>query len=431
MSEISILSNLRHYRAQVGLSQGDLATRAGLSRQAVVAIEGGRQVPSTTVALRLARILDCSVEDLFALPINQPLSARLAPDNVSTSNRRREHNPAPDRAPSQAAANETPVRLALGRIDRSWVAHPLERSDQPCDALLLDQQDTAIFSNDGDANREASGPVMPSHVTRTPRGAREGLSEPSSKPAMARVEPLSNLTELENNVLVAGCAPLLGLLTGLLGRQNGESRATWISANSTRAINLLARDFVHVAGVHLVETTQPQGHAQLVSESFPGRTTTIMNLTCWRQGLVVPPGNPLGLRGASDLLRPGLRLARRDAGSGAHALLVRLLEAEGASPAPPFTGPMASSHAEVARWVQLGFADAGIAIEATALALDLDFIPLAEERFDLVVPQQRLTDRPVTRLLELIDKPTFKNDARRIGGYNLSTAGHVSTVRPS
>jgi putative molybdopterin biosynthesis protein len=76
----------------------------------------------------------------------------------------------------------------------------------------------------------------------------------------------------------------------------------------------------------------------------------------------------------------------------------------------------------------MGLADTGIAIEAAAHAEGLDFIPLAEERFDLVVPEARHDERPVSRLLDLIGGRRFQADARPLAGYDLSTAGHASTV---
>lgn len=364
MAEPHITPHLRGRRADAGLSQRDLAARVGISRQAVVAIEAGKQVPSTVVALQMARALRCRVEDLFTLPSGPRLSAFLAVPGQRTHTR----------------------RLAMGRVDGRWAAHPLEGGDRPGDGLLVG--------------------VPPLDGTAT-------------------VEPLSDLAELERNVLVAGCAPLLGVLTGSLGRRHGDARATWIPANSTRALELLAGGLVHVAGLHLVDAARPGGHADLVQQRFPGETTVIVNLTRWRQGLVVAAGNPLGIEDATDLLRADVRFVRREPGAGARALVAHVLGPDGEAPGG---GPLASGHLEVARLVALGLADTGIAIEAAALAEGLDFIPLAEERFDLVVPEARLGERPVSRLLDLIGERSFQADVRPLAGYDLSTAGHASTV---
>lgn len=359
MAEFPIICALRQRRTEVGLSQSDLAQQIGVSRQALIAIEAGRQVPSTRTALHLARALRCGVEDLFTLPAGPVLHATLAPGPSAPSG-----------------------RVAVGEVDGAWAAHVIPNSAQPGDGLLVGQ-----IAND-----------------------------------RATVDPLADPSELEKNVLVAGCAPLLGVLAGRLGRRYRDARATWVPANSGRAVELLDRGLVHVAGLHLVESDAPGGHSAIVRERFPDHATTIINLTRWRQGLVVAPGNPLSIRGAQDVLRPDVRFARREAGAGAQRLIERLAGGN------PTGGPLAAGHDEVARLVRWGVADVGVAIEAAALAEGLEFIPLSEERFDLLVPESRLDTPKVARLLELIEKPFFRSEASRLPGYDLSTSGHSATV---
>src|SRR5690606_19758958 len=143
----------------------------GVSRQAIAAIEAGRQVPSTQLALQLARTLGCVVEDLFSLPSAETVTAVLAAD-----------------APHP--------RLALAQVDGVWVAHPVHDCS-PGDALLRGLTDT-----DHPMSHTRSGAVS--------------------------VEPLTGLDQLATHVLIAGCAPLLGLLTARLGRHRRDARATWI-----------------------------------------------------------------------------------------------------------------------------------------------------------------------------------------------------------
>lgn len=368
MAEPTIACSLRQRRSTVGLSQRELAARVGVSRQALVAIEAGRQIPSTSLALQLARALRCTVEDLFALPGGPSLRASLAePDATGRS------------------------RVVLGRVDGRWAAHGIADDTHPGDGLVVGR----------------------------PKDARADE---------VTIELLADPARLEHNVLVAGCAPLLGVLAGRLGQRYEHASATWIPANSGRAVELLGRGLVHVAGLHLVEAGTPGGHAGLVRERFPDHATTIVNLTCWRQGLVVAPGNPLAIRGLDDLVRPALRFARREPGAGAHELVRRHFDERGVDAAAWTQGPLASGHAEVARLVRWGVADAGVAIEAAALAEGLEFIALTEERFDLLVPRARVDTAPVARLLDLIDKPAFRAEASRLRGYDLSSAGEVATV---
>ena len=363
MSEFNIENHLKSQRKAAGLSQNALAERVGVSRQAILAIEAGRNVPSTSLGLRLAYALGCSVEDLFRLAPDPGLHVRLAPAHVS----------------------ETGPRVALGRVDDHWVAHRL-----------------------------------PAHGMT----AADGIVISEGAGSTAVVGPLGDSAHLERNVLVAGCAPLLGAVAHRVDRRFSDARVTWLQAGNRQAMDLLAAGLVHVAGLHL--SGDNDDLAAAARRALPGRRVLVANLTRWRQGLVVPPGNPLGINTGADLLRPELRVARREEGSGANDLAARFLGAEGACDADD--GPSASSHREVARLVRWGSADVGIAIESAALAEGLGFVPLAEERFDLVVAQDTASRAPVSRLIEILDDPGFRAEVEHLPGYDSSLSGEVTTV---
>ena len=155
--------------------------------------------------------------------------------------------------------------------------------------------------------------------------------------------------------------------------------------------------------------------------------TLLVNLTRWRQGLVVPAGNPLAIRSGADLLRRGVRFARREDGAGAQALVDRLLREQGVERGYVH-GPLATGHQEVAQLVRCGAADFGVAIEGVALAAGLDFVPLTEERFDLVVPADLAESAPVRRLLDMIDDDAFRDEMAELPGYDGHEAGHATTL---
>jgi molybdate-binding protein len=184
---------------------------------------------------------------------------------------------------------------------------------------------------------------------------------------------------------------------------------------------------VHVAGLHLSDARHGEGNVEAVRARFPDRRMLVVNLTRWRQGFVVPEGNPLAIRSGADLLRRGLRLARREEGSGAQTLVRRLLTAEGVDDAQP-RGPSASGHAEVAQLVRCGAADVGVAIESVALAAGLGFVPLAEERFDLVVPADLAEAAPVSRLLDTLGDAGFRTEMAHMPGYDGELSGHATTL---
>lgn len=369
MSESKLDNTIRTHRERLGLSQQALAEEVGVRRQAIIAIEAGRQTPSTILALQLARALGTSVESLFQVD-----AADLLAHLVEEA--------------GQAASGLPSTRVALGRVAGGWAAHRL-----PADAL--DAADGVIVA-------EAPG-------------------EP------ARVRPLVEEAQLERNVLVAGCAPLLAVLGRRVRNRFRDARMTWVATSSRRALDLLDDRLIHVAGVHLSGDLAAEDNVAVVRARFPDQRMLLVNLTTWREGFVLAPGNPLGIRTAADLHRPGLRLVAREEGAGARQLVSRLLAAQGSADIPP-SGPVALGHEEVARRVALGAADVGVAIESVALARGLAFVPLAEERFDLVVPASLAETEPLSRLLETLDDPRFRLEVAHIAGYDSSISGHVTTV---
>ena len=224
---------------------------------------------------------------------------------------------------------------------------------------------------------------------------------------------------------MAGCAPLLGLAAHHLRRRYASARLTWVRVGNEQALRMLAAGLVHMAGVHLPR--DGEGAADAVRRAVPGRRLAVVNLTQWRQGLVVPPGNPFGIVSGADLARPGLRIARRERGSGAHALAARLLTEQAAGRAF-LSGPKAATHGEVARLVRLRAAHAGIAVEGVALAEGLDFVPLSEERFDLAASADRLLQPPVSRVVELLADAAFRREAAHLPGYDGSLSGQTQMV---
>lgn len=362
MSESRLENHLKRQRKASGLSQNALAERVGVSRQAILAVEAGRNVPSTSLGLKLAYALGCNVEDIFQLAPAPGIEARLAP------------------APP---ANEGGTRVALGRVADRWVAHRLPSHG-------VGAADGTIAGTDGDT---------------------------------VKVTPLVSSSSLQRNVLVAGCAPLLGVVAARVGQRFSDARVTWLPRGNRTSMQLLAGGLVHVAGLHLSDEGGGATEAA-AKKALPGQRLLVVNLTRWRMGLVTPPGNPVGLAAGGDLVRPGLRIARREEGSGAHSLASQLTDGD----SDDQDGPLAADHREVARMVRSGAADAGIAIESAAMAEGLDFIPLVSERFDLVVPADIAANHPVSRVIEMLDDPAFRAEVEHLPGYDSSQSGHTTTV---
>jgi len=349
---------VRAIRLRRGLSQAELARMVGVSRQALSAIEAGRQTPSTVTALRLAQTLGCDVESLFQLP----------GDDVVVE---------------LAAAASAPQRLALGRIDGRVVAHPLGGAPHSADGVLQ-----------------------------------------SSMGMRGHAELFVDDADLDARVLVAGCAPVLGLLCDRLDARAGAS-ATWLPHHSTQALTLLQQGLVHAAGIHFASADDVERHVQLVADSFDD-DMALVHIAQWRMGLVVKSGNPKGVHDGDDLVRDDVRCVVRDEGAGAQQVLQRLVGGSGRA----LSGPTAAAHADVARLVRWDVADVGVAIESVAQDDALDFIPVVEERFDVVIARRHLHHPAVERWLNLLQQRAFRADAAHLPSIDVSAAGDLTSVSP-
>jgi putative molybdopterin biosynthesis protein len=355
-------NDLRRRRQERGWTQQQLARRAGLSRQTLNSLEVGRTVPATSIALRLADLLDCSVEDLFWLE-DAPASvdAELAD------------------GPSVAGG-----RSVVASVGGRWIAHALRASDSlaaatPADAVLEMRQ-----------------------TART----------------RARLRLLTRTEVASTTLLCVGCAPALGVLAART-TATGSGRVTWLDRPSVSALELLRRGQVHVAGAHLLDEASGQFNVPDVQRTFTGHSMLVFNLVRWQAGMVLPAANPKRIRRAVDLCAPRLRVVQRPAGAAAQRLLARLTGEHSRH----VQGPVAESHHEAARLVSVGLADAAIAIESAARAFSLKFVPLEEERFDLVVPEELATDARVARLLDTATSRAFRRDVEGLGGLNTRQAG--------
>jgi molybdate-binding protein/DNA-binding XRE family transcriptional regulator len=375
MAAAKIRSLMKSWRQRAGLSQLGLAEKVGITRQALNAIEMGRQVPSTALSLGLARILGCRVEDLFELVPQEGLLARWV------------SNPA---APLPAGNDET--RLVMGKVREGWVAHAL-----------------------------AGKSPQAAHAT--------GMTPPPGETEILAL-PLTPRHWLEENLLVAGCAPVLGPLAQRVGMRTPEAGVSWLDANSHRALDLLAEGLVHVAGIHLFDDVKNQDNLDVVKARFGHERMVVTNLVRWRQGLVLGPGNPLGITDIEDLFRSKIKMAWRSPGAGATRLVHRRLKKAGASESDFPRGPVLGNHLDVARAVAFGAADVGVAIESVALAMGLSFIPLSEERFDLVMVADDADQPKKARLLDAMKSPEFRKEANQLGGYDLELLGDLTTLDP-
>jgi putative molybdopterin biosynthesis protein len=348
---------LRMARQARKLSQQQLAGMAGVTRQAVYAVESGHSDPSLRVALAMASALGMTVEELFDRGdlVDPVLASPIAPAGPG-------------------------ARVALAAVGDKLVALPLHG-------------ETAAR-----VGFSAAGGLVPGH---------QGISAAAGTGEL----PVRPVSPLRPTLVVAGCDPALPLLETPLSLLDPPVAFAWWPCGSGEAMRLAAAGLVHAAGVH-----QPAGEPGAADVTGIPGGAEVAGFASWREGLVARPGT--ALTGLDEVARRGLRIVNREPGARARTLLdqeclrLRLAPAE----LPGYVSQV-PGHLQVAGAVAGRLADAGVSSEPAALAYGLDFIPLAAERFDLVMPAKLAASREVQGLLKVLASPWLQSQLASLPGY--------------
>jgi molybdate-binding protein/DNA-binding transcriptional regulator YhcF (GntR family) len=192
----------------------------------------------------------------------------------------------------------------------------------------------------------------------------------------------------------------------------------------------LARNEADLAGIHLWDATSDSYNAPFVRRVLPGRSVVLLTLFHRSLGLIVQPGNPLGLQDLDDLTKPGVRFVNRQPGSGTRVWLEAQLKARGlGTDAIPDYDRVKLTHLAVAQAVAEEEATVGLGIQAAAAAYGLGFVPLTEERYDLALPEEVWVTGPAQQLVKVIRSPAFEEAVKALGGYDLSATGQESWIQ--
>ena len=338
------MNRLSHYRSLRGWSAARLAQASGVTRQTIYAIEAGTFAPNTTVALRLGKLLNATVEELFG--------EEQAPEEY-------------DIEPLGGLQDGGFARVA--RVGSVLVAAPPAQFEWP---------------------------------------AADGIVHGK------RIRLFSDSRELEEQVVVAGCDPAIGVLA----RRQGIALVP-VNCSSTRALDLLKNKRVHVAGSHIGD------------EALPRKRVRVVTFASWEEGLAIAPGNPKSIAAVEDLARRGISIVNREPGAGARILLDRELK-KSAVPVEKVRGydKLAAGHLEAAWYVSAGLADACVVTRAAARAFGLDFVPYATERYDLVIPTSFTGWKPLERMLDALASAAVRRELAALAGYDTSATGRATEL---
>ncbi len=237
--------------------------------------------------------------------------------------------------------------------------------------------------------------------------------------------------EKSHNVIrIVGSSDLaLNLLTERFKKNSRGYRIVINSAGSLGGLIALQEERAHMAGIHLLDEETGEYNYPYIKRILPSRKMAIINLTHRIQGLIYQKGNPKQIMGIDDLKRIDINFINRQRGSGTRVLLDLQLRKNGILPSD-IAGyhQESNTHQAVATAIAEGKADVGLGIEAVALSLKLDFSPLFKERYDLVIPAEKLRTEQMSYLLKIIKSQSFKKAINQIGGYDTSKTGNINYV---
>jgi putative molybdopterin biosynthesis protein len=300
--------------------------------------------------------------------------------------------------PSKLGTEEF-LRVGIGKVGERYVATPLERAAGSITTLI-----------------RAEG------IIRIP-ALMEGVSQKEEVEA----ELLVDERELEDTVVVIGSHDItIDILADEIRQRGYNIRVSSANVGSLGGLIALKKQTCHIAGSHLLDTETGEYNISYINRYLKGFRISVFNLVLREQGLIISKGNPKGIRGIADLARPGVTFVNRQAGSGTRVLLDFKLKQLGVDPAA-ISGYVHEefTHMAVAVDVLSGAADCGLGIFAAAKALDLDFVPVEREQYDLIIPSAILNQSNIQAVLNTIRSENFRNRVISLGGYDPGSSGKL------
>ena len=346
----SSTNRVRANRLRLGLSQAQLAEKAGVSRTAVTAIEGSRLVPSVSAAIGIAKALGQSVESLFG--------------NEQTSTIEIEWESAPV--------------LGESMFWRADVGGRMVHFPATTAPMLAPLPDTL--------------------------GVGMNLTDPSGL----------------DTLVIACCDPAAGVLASIFTQLSGI-RLLVLPRSSSQALELLKKGLVHMAGIHLSTSEEPNKNLQVVQTKLEGEYQ-LLRVANWQEGIAVRSNS--NIRSVRSATNASLRWASREPGSGARLCLDSLIGNRKAKRLNT------SSHRGVAESIESEAADVGICVQLASAEAGLDFIPIQEEAYDLCFPTSLAGDRRVKRLIAAIRSSGYRELLGNLPGYSTRETGELSTSTP-
>ena len=289
------------------------------------------------------------------------------------------------------------LRVTVGRVGSRVVATPLSRG-----AGVI----TSLVRADG--------------IVRIPRH-HEGLNAGDK----VTVQLYRSPDEIARTIVAIGSHDLtLDLLAQFLAERGTHLSSA--NVGSQGGLVALRRGEAHLAGSHLLDPDTGEYNVSYVKKYLPDTPVVLVTLVGREQGLIVKPGNPKTLRTLADLGQPDVIFVNRQRGAGTRVLLDFEIEKIGLKPEEIRGYDREEyTHLAVAAAVASGVADCGLGIAAAARALELDFVPLFKERYDLIIPHEHYTSPLLRPLLDLLRDARFREQVAALPGYDIAPMENV------
>ncbi len=298
------------------------------------------------------------------------------------------------------AGDDEYLRVAVGYIGDKTLAAPLSRGSGVITSLV-----------------RADGLVI------IPRGI-QGLQAGEK----VSVQLLRSIEELKNTIFAIGSHDIsLDLLAQFLAPC--QRRLASVNVGSLGGIMALKKGETHLAGAHLLHPESGEYNLPYIQEHLPGRALRVVTLVGRTQGLFLEKGNPKKIQSLEDLIRKDISTVNRQRGSGTRLLLdFHLKQLDILPESVNGYDHEEYTHLAAAAVVASGRADCALGIEAASYALDLDFLPLYTERFDLLIPEEFVSGELLKPLFELLEDPRFRDAVKTRPGYDVSEMGKLVAV---
>ncbi|PTW02710.1 molybdopterin molybdochelatase [Halanaerobium saccharolyticum] len=255
---------------------------------------------------------------------------------------------------------------------------------------------------------------------------KEGLHPGDKAPVIL----LKEKNKIKNDLLLIGSHDLsLDLIRNQLHQKNYNFDLKLQTVGSMAGLTALRRGESQLAGAHLLDPETGEYNISYLQRFFKGEKLVVLNLVHREQGLYLKPGNPKKINALQDLTEAEINYINRQRGAGTRVLFDYLLAENGIEP-EQISGYEKEefTHIAAAAAVGRGSADAALGIRAAAEVMEVDFLPLAEERYDLIFREEILEQPQIQALIELISQDQLKTEIEKLGGYQCRNTGEIKIL---